>query len=346
MTIRVGLIGYGLAGSVFHAPLIEATPGLELVGVVTSKRAQVEAELPGVRVVEENELLESANIDLVVVATPNRLHYEQARRALLAGKHVVVDKPFTLRSAEAEKLIRMAKREKRMLSVFHNRRWDHDFLTLKQCMEEGRLGPVHTYRARFDRYRPAVKERWKEQDAAGGGTLYDLGSHLIDQALTLFGEPDTVWAEVRSQRDGAAAPDWFHMVLGYDKGVRVILDSGSVVAEPGPRFEVHGTHGSFITYGADRQEEALKAGLRPGDSGWGENRTEERAWLTKFESDQLQREQIPSLRGQYEVFYQGIRDAILAKARPPVAPQEAARVIRVIERALDSSREKRMVPFK
>ncbi|PTX58888.1 scyllo-inositol 2-dehydrogenase (NADP+) [Melghirimyces profundicolus] len=344
--IRTGLIGYGLSGSVFHAPLIRAVPDLELLKVVTGRRRQVTEELPDVLPVEKaEELFDDPGIDLVVVTTPNRLHYVQAKKALEAGKHVVVEKPFTLRVDEAWELTRLAEAKGLFLSVFHNRRWDSGFLTLRRYIGEGRLGEVHTYRARFDRFRPEVRNRWKERDPEGGGTLYDLGSHLIDQALLLFGEPRTVWADVRNQRVGSTTPDWFHLVLQYENGRRVILDSGSMVLEPGPTWEVHGTRGSYIQTGMDSQEESLKRGLRPGDPGWGEEPAEHHAFLTESGEEGLRKERVRSLKGRYETFYRGVRDAIREGRPAPVTPVEATRVIRVIERAIQSSRTGQVLPY-
>lgn len=337
-SLRVGIIGYGLAGSVFHAPLIESVRGLKWVAVVTaSRREEVVRAHPHVKVLSDVEtLLSDPTVDLVVVATPNDSHFSLAERALLADKHVVVDKPFVIRSQEGEKLDKLARERGRVLSVFHNRRWDNDFLTLRACIESGRMGEVHTYHAQWNRYRPHVRDRWRERDEAGAGTLYDLGSHLIDQALCLFGKPDTVTADVLAQRQGAKATDYFHLVLAYGEGRRVVLRGGSMVKEAGPRFEVHGEQGSFIKYGLDSQEEALKAGMRPGETGWGEDDARRYATLFLDVSGQTFSERVPTRPGSYECFYQGVRDAIYGTASIPVTAIEATDVIRVIELALES----------
>ena len=265
--IGVGLAGYGLGGSVFHAPLIQAAPGLRLHAVATSRAGQVHRELPGVRVVASAEqLLEDPAVELVVVAAPNAVHHRLAAAALRAGRHVVVDKPFTLSVAEADELIALAGAADRRLSVFHNRRWDGDFLTVRRCLEADLLGEVSSF-VSLRPLPPVPKGGWKEEAVPGSGVLWDLGPHLIDQALQLFGTPATVWADVAVQRPGVEAVDYVHLVLGYGR-LRVLLHAGMEVREPGPRFEVHGDRGSFVTWGMDTQEAALRAGGRPGDPGW------------------------------------------------------------------------------
>ncbi|PTM53306.1 oxidoreductase [Desmospora activa] len=346
-SLRVGIIGYGLAGSVFHAPLIESVPGLNWVSVVTtSKREEVIRTHPQVEVKADAEALFSDPVvDLVVVATPNDSHFSLARQALLAGKHVVVDKPFVIHSWQGEELDKLAKERGRVLSVFHNRRWDNDFLTLRSCIESGRLGEVHTYHAQWNRYRPHVRDRWRERDEVGAGTLYDLGSHLIDQVLTLFGEPETVTADVLAQRQGTAVPDYFHLVLAYGERRRVVLRGGSMVKGESPRFEVHGDRGSFIKFGLDSQEEALKAGKRPGQPEWGEDDARLYATLSLDVDGQAFFERVPTRPGAYECYYQKVRDAVKGTAAIPVTAAEATRVIRVIELAMESHAQGRTLPW-
>ena len=265
--IGVGLIGYGLGGSVFHAPLIQAEPGLRLQAVVTSRAEQVGRELPGVRVVgSADELLEDPAVELVAVATPNAVHHRLAAAALRAGRHVVVDKPFTLTTAEADELIELAAAADRRLSVFHNRRWDGDFLTVRRGVEDGVLGEVTTFVSRYDRFRPVPKGSWKEAAGPGSGLLWDLGPHLIDQALVLFGPPRTVWADLGVQRPGVEAVDYLHLALGYGR-LRVVLHAGMLVRDPGPRFEVHGNRGVAGHLGARPargQGHPDRRGRRPG----------------------------------------------------------------------------------
>jgi scyllo-inositol 2-dehydrogenase (NADP+) len=341
--IGVGLIGYGLGGSAFHAPLVQAEPGLRLHAVVTSRAAQVERELPGVRVVASaGELLEDPAVELVVVAAPNAVHHELAAAALRAGRHVVVDKPFALTTAAADELIGLAAAEGRLLSVFQNRRWDGDFLTVRRCLEAGLVGAASSFVSRYDRFRPVPKGGWKEAAVPGSGVLYDLGPHLIDQALVLFGLPGTVSADLGVQRPGVEAVDWVHLVLGYGR-LRVLLHAGMLVRDPGPRFELHGDRGSFVKGGLDGQEEALRAGGRPGDPGWGSEPPERHGTLTGEVAGLELRGRLATVPGAYQSFYAAMAAAIAGDGPVPVAAAEARDTIMVIEHALQSSREGRVV---
>lgn len=345
MTINVGLVGYGLAGSVFHAPLISSVRGLTLTSVVSSKIDTILRDYPAVTVLPTLErLLEQPDISLVVIASPNETHYPYAKQALEAGKHVIVDKPFVIQAGQADELIALARRQNVLLSVYQNRRWDNDFLTIRDLVQTGLLGDIITYEAHYDRFRPDIKNRWREQDLPGSGILYDLGAHLVDQALELFGPPETVWASVLAQRTGALVDDYFHLVLGYRQR-QVILHSGSLVREQGPRFQLHGTKGSFIKYGLDPQEDDLKAGKRPGDPGWGEDRPEDYGDLTIDVNNLSVKGKVKTLPGAYEMFYQGIVEAITQGKPAPVQPEEARNVIRVIECAQQSSKEGRAIAF-
>ncbi|WP_129357129.1 oxidoreductase [Sorangium cellulosum] len=338
--VYVGLIGYGLAGAVFHAPLIRSVPRLRLAAIATRREGQVMTDHSGVAVHPTPEvLIAEPGIDLVVIATPNETHFPLARAALEAGKHVVVDKPFTITSAEADELIALAARRGRLLSVFQNRRWDADFRTVRHCIEQGLLGEVASYEAHFDRFRPAIKQGWREQESPGSGILYDLGAHLIDQALLLFGPPRAVTADLLAQRPGARAVDYFHLTLDHGRR-RVILRSSTLAREPGPRFAVHGAGGSFLKYGIDGQEEALKAGKRPGAPAWGQ---EDPRWHGTLLTADGERRVIESLPGAYEAYYEGIAAAILDGGPPPVRAEEARDVIRVIEAAMKSSAERRTI---
>jgi scyllo-inositol 2-dehydrogenase (NADP+) len=341
--IGVGLAGYGLGGSVFHAPLIQAEPGLRLHAVVTSRDEQVRRELPGVGVVgSAAELLEDPAVELVVVAAPNAVHHQLAAGALRAGRHVVVDKPFALSTADADELIGLAEATDRRLSVFHNRRWDSDFLTVRRCLEAGVLGDVSTFTSRYDRFRPVPKGSWKEQDVPGSGVLWDLGPHLVDQALQLFGRPETVWADVGVQRPGVEAVDYLHLALGYGR-LRVLLHAGMEVRDPGPRFEVHGDRGSFVKHGMDLQEQALRAGGRPGDPGWGSEPPDRHGTLTGEVAGLELRGRLESVPGDYGAFYAAMAVAIRGDGPVPVPAAEARDVIMVIELALASAREGRVV---
>jgi len=334
MTLNVALVGYGYVGKTFHAPLIAATPGLTLHTVVSSKPGKVLADYPRTKVQADlASALADPEIGLVVIATPNELHAPQAHQALEAGKHVVVDKPFTLTVAEAEAVIAHARSANRLLSVFHNRRWDADFLTLQRLVGEGTLGKVRQFTSHYDRFRPIVRDRWREWDVPGAGTWYDLAPHLIDQALVLFGTPDKITADIQKQRDGAKAPDYFHAVLSYPE-VRVILHSSCLVADSRFRFAAHGTKGSLVKHGLDRQEDALKAGRIPGDSGWGED--DGAAFLTVAgEGDATHATPLTLDAGDYRRFYMGVRDAVAGTGANPVPGEQALNVMKLIEKALE-----------
>jgi scyllo-inositol 2-dehydrogenase (NADP+) len=335
--LRTGLIGYGLSGARFHAPLLAAEPAFTLAAVATRRAADVSRDWPGVRVLSQDELLADPSLALVIIATPNDTHAALAERALLAGKHVVVEKPFTLDAAEASRLDALARERGLCLTVFHNRRWDGDFLTVRQLLEQGRLGRLFSVESHFDRLRPQVKARWKEEDVPGGGTLWDLGSHLIDQALQLFGLPESISADLGRQRTGARATDWFHLVLRYGE-LRVLLHSGSVVHEPWPRFVLQGEGDAWHKYGLDPQEEQLGAGLRPGMAGWGVEPPERSGRLSLGGS-------VPGLPGCYEAFYRQLAAAIAGEGPVPVTAASAGQVIRVIQAAVRSAEEGRRIPL-
>ena len=343
--IGVGLVGYGMSGSALHAPLIGAEPRLELRAVVSSDADRVHRDLPTVPVVPAlAALLDDPAIELVVVAAPNAAHHELARAALAAGRHVVVDKPFTVTTGEADDLIRAARDHGRLLSVFQQRRWDADFRTVRRCVDEGLLGRVGTYVARYDRFRPEPADRWSEQDRPGSGVLYDLGSHLIDQALYLFGAPETVWADLQAQRPGASTVDYAHVVLGHGP-LRMILHTGSLVRAPGPRFEVHGDAGSFVKDGIDGQIAALLRGGRPGDPGWGEEPPERNGTLTTQLGGLAATARLASVPGDYGAFYREMAAAVRGEGPVPVPPEQARDVIRVIGCVVESSREGRVVAW-
>lgn len=323
MTIRTVVIGRGLGGKVFHAPLIRAVPALELIGMVGSAEAEV--------------AVVSEEVDLVVISTPNRTHFPLAKSALEAGKHVVVDKPFTTTSGEADELIALAEERQRVLTVFHNRRWDGDFLTVKRLLESGRIGEPSLYEAHWDRFRPALRESWKENPAEGAGLLLDLGPHLIDQALQLFGMPEALSADIGAQRAGSRIDDYFELCLHYGR-MRALLSAAMLVAEPRPRFAVHGTGGSFLKFGLDPQESELKGGLSPAQAGFD-------ARHGTFTTPEGERQTVPTERGNYLHFYQAVVDAILDGATPPVDAADAREGLRIIEAALTSAREGRVARF-
>lgn len=336
--LRVALIGYGFAGKTFHAPLIRSVPGLVLDTVVSRDAGKVHADLPNVDIVADAAAaFVDPRLDMVVIASPNDTHVPLARAALEAGKHVVVDKPFALDLAQARELVAIAERERRVLSVFQNRRWDTDFLGVRQLMEAGRLGKVMHFESHIDRFRPQVRARWREQAVAGSGLWYDLGPHLVDQALCLFGVPDRVQASLAMQRDGGEAVDWAHVVLEYDQR-RVILHASMLVAGGSPRFIVHGTQGSVVKQKIDPQETQLLAGMRPGDAGWGEDTDN----LLLYDGNGNVEHFAPP-RGDQSRYYAAFRDAVQGHGPNPVAPRQAITVMAVIEAAMASATEGKSV---
>jgi scyllo-inositol 2-dehydrogenase (NADP+) len=314
--IRVGLIGYGLAGAVFHEPLIEACNQLELAAVLTSREQRL-------RVSSLEELLERS--DLVVIASPNQTHFPLAKAALESGRHVIVDKPFTVTLAEADELIEIAEGGSRILAVFHNRRWDGDFLTIKRILPE--LGDLLLFEASWDRFRPTIKQGWREDPAPGSGVLNDLGPHLVDQALQLFGWPSSISADIAIERQGANVDDCFEVTLHYER-MRVCLRSSAMRTVPRPRFAVHGAKGMFVKHGLDPQEDQLKAGIRPGDAGFGETSDHGSIVL----ADGRERP-VPTERGNYQAFYDAVAAAIVDGAPVPVTSEQARDGLLLIELA-------------
>ena len=342
--IRVGLIGYGMAGRVFHAPVIASVPGLRLAKVVERRANESAERYPSVEVVRDaDEVIGDDEIDLVTVATPNASHFDLARRALVAGKHVVVEKPFTTTSAEADELIKLARERGRLITVNQNRRWDGDFLTVRRLVGAGLLGRLVEYESHYDRFRSAPKPNaWREAEGPGSGILFDLGSHLVDQAQVLFGLPRTITADIRIQRDFATTDDNFELILDYER-LKVTLEAGMLVREPGPRFALHGTRGSFVKFGMDPQEEALKAGRTPAGPGWGEE-PEERWGTLDAEIGGLHvAGRVETVAGAYQAFYRNVLDAIAGRAEIAVTPDEARNTIRTLELAVQSNRERRTV---
>src|SRR3954451_2025567 len=344
MALNVAIVGYGLAGSVFHAPLIEATEGLDLRAVVTrdpGRREQLAREHPGVRAADRVEDV-LAEVDLVVVATPNRWHAPIARTELDAGRHVVVDKPLAVTAADAQDLVERAARAGRAVIPFHNRRWDDDFLTLRELVADGRLGRVLRFESRFDRWRPAVRdELWREggDPEEGGGLLLDLGSHLSDQAVQLLGPPVAVYAETDVRRPGAQVEDDVFVALEHEGGARSHLWAGVLAAHLAPRFRVLGDRAAFTSEGLDPQESQLRDGLRPGDEGFGVRPRE--AWGALHDGERA--EPVPMRRGAWPDFYAGVEAALSRGAPAPVAAQDGAAVIALLEAARRSARTREVV---
>jgi predicted dehydrogenase len=338
--LRVGLIGYGYASRTFHAPLIAGVPGLVLAAVSSRDAARVHADWPALEVLPDaHALIARADLDLIVIASPNDSHHPLARAALSAGRHVVVDKPFTLTLAEARELVALAHARGRLLSVFHNRRWDGDFLTLRALIQRGELGRVVHLESAFDRYRPVVRERWRESAAPGAGLWFDLGPHLLDQALQLFGWPQAIALDQAVLRDGGRSDDWFQARLRYP-GRRVVLRASMLAAAASPRFVVHGTQGSWLKQGLDPQEEALKSGARPSwpaGPDWGADR--QVSLLTRTDGDALRNESLPLAPGAYGNFYAALRDALQGRGANPVPASQACAVMACLELGQRSARE-------
>jgi scyllo-inositol 2-dehydrogenase (NADP+) len=333
--IRTALIGYGSVGEKIHAPLISVCKDLELVAVVERNSERSKEKYPEVEVFKSFEdLLESDTAELIIIVTPNEFHYPQAKKALEAGKHLVVDKPVTVHSNEAIELKRIADERGLLLSVFQNRRWDGDIRTIQKILAEGVLGRIVHFESHFDRFRPNLVDNWREKEVPGNGITYDLGTHLIDQAIMLFGKPNWVYAEILKQRSGAIADDFFDITLMYD-GIKARLTASVLVNAPLPKFLLLGERGSYIKFGLDVQEKAFKAGEIPDGVNWGLESSE--AWGQMYLENSSA--SYPTERGDYRLFYQNIADAIHGKAPLKVKMEEAILVLQIIEAAFRSNAE-------
>jgi predicted dehydrogenase len=339
--IRVGMIGYGFVGKTFHAPLIQSVPGLQLAFIGSTQADKVHADIPSATVIADRDAVAThPDVDLVVLASTNETHLPLAKAALLANKDVVVDKPFTLTLADARELAALAGKQGKLLAVFQNRRWDSSFLGAKRVLQQGLLGAISHYESHYDRYRPNVRVRWREMPGPGAGLWFDLGPHLVDQALELMGLPDSMFANFAAQRDGATTDDWAHVELIYPKA-RAILHSSVLVAGGVPNFIIHGVRGSWVKYGLDVQEKHLMAGEKPGAPGWGADPVR----ATFYDGAAGTQTEIPVPDGNQAMFYSGVRDAILGKGRNPVPPAQAVAVMAVIETAIRSGVEGRILPL-
>ena len=350
--IGVAVIGFGLAGRVFHAPFVSAVPGLRLEAVVQRKGDDAAKAYPGTRILRSvEEALADPAVQLIVVATPNETHFDLARQALLAGKHVVIDKPFAATSEQAQELKQLSVRHKLVLAPFHNRRWDGDFLTVRKLLAEDAVGRLVTCESHFDRFRPLPRENtWKEGANPSNGLLFDLAPHLLDQVLTLFGLPEGITASVRRDRDRTGIEDAFDITLEYPR-LRAHCRSSMLACDAAPRFLLHGTRGSFKKYGLDPQEPALVAGAKVPRMGEGEWLAEPEAnWGTltvapnPAEPATLTRTRIRTELGDYRLYYSNVRDAIRGTATLAVTPEDGYRTIKLLELARQSSREQRTLP--
>jgi predicted dehydrogenase len=347
--IRVALLGYGLAGAVFHAPLIASVEGLELAAIVThdeERRARARRDHPNAALLGSPEEVweRVGDLDLVVVAAANRAHVPLARSSIEAGLAVVVDKPLAASAGEGRSLVRDARERGVMLTVFQNRRWDGDFLTVRGLLEEGPLGEVARFESRFERWRPELSGGWRESGDPhdAGGLLNDLGSHLVDQALFLFGPAAKVYSELDTRRAGAQTDDDSFVALLHESGVRSHLWMSAVAAQLGPRFRVLGSRAAYVKFGIDVQEELLHAGRRPDDPLWG--REPEDRWGSLGAGDELRR--IPTVPGAYQRFYEGVMLALREDAPPPVDPDGVVAGLEVLDAARKSARERRVVELR
>lgn len=340
-SLRVGLLGYGYAGRTFHAPLLRAVPGLELSLFGSSKTEEIRAAFPEASVcVDMLEAATDPTLDLVVLATPNESHFPLASAALKAGKHVVVDKPFTVTHAEARELLQLSRQQNRLLSVFHNRRWDSEILATKAVLNSGALGRVTHYESHMDRFRPNVRHRWREDPGPGAGLWFDLGPHLIDQTIHLFGLPDSVLASFATLREGGQTEDWAHVQLLYPR-MRAILNATLLSSGGVARTVIHGTKASFAKFGADVQEDQLKSGMEPDAEGFGVDPDPG----ILYDGATGQRTEIPVPPANQMGFYEGIRDALLGLAPNPVPAESSAAVMAILEASFESGAQGKVVPL-
>ncbi len=346
--VRVGLIGFGLAGQAFHAPVIQGVSGMELACILERRGTHAREKYPEVRIVRSlDEMLADKDIQLCVIATPNDSHFEYAQACLLAGRDVVVDKPFTPTLAESEELVRLAAEHGRLITVYQDRRWDGDFGTVKKLVASGQLGTIVEYEARYDRFRLEPKANaWRERaDQPAAGVLFDLGPHVIDQALVLFGEPQAITASAFRQRETSQVDDSFDVCLEYSS-MRAMARARIIAFAPGPHFLIHGTKGSFVKYGMDPQEARLRAENFPRGTDWGADwgEEEEELWGT-LSLVGKPGVKIRTERGDYRAFYANVRDTIAKKAELDVTPQQALRTMRAVVLAHKSSLERRTVAW-
>lgn len=346
--VNVALAAYGMSGTVFHAPVLDAHSGFNLKKILERSGTQRSRErYPDVTVVKDfDQILQDKDIDLVIVNTPEHTHFDLTKQALKAGKNVVVEKAFTPTSAEAQTLIDLARKSNCMLSVFQNSRFHGDFLTIKKIIENQLLGELVELEVHYDRFRNFIQqETWKEEPKPGTGTLYNLGSHIIDQVLQLFGRPDTVFADIRIQRPGGKIDDNFEVIMSYE-GLKVTLKSSYLVKEPGPRYTLHGTNGSFLKPGGDTQEAFLKAGGSPLDEAFGTD-PEDQWGLLNTEMNGVQfRGKVETLKGSYLEYYENIYNAIRKDEELFVKPEQAKETIEMIEAAMKSNQEKKVITTK
>jgi predicted dehydrogenase len=343
--IKAGLVGFGISAKVFHAPFLTTIPEYELVSVVERTKNESQKLYPSVKVVRTiDELIFDPEIDLIVITTPNETHFPYAMQAMKGNKHVVLEKPFANSSNEAMQLVEEARRSRTILSVYQNRRYVSDFLTIKEIIEQGLLGEVHEFIAHYDRYRAEAKPNaWREELKPGSGILYDLGSHLIDQVLSLFGVPETINADIQMQRPHSKVDDYFLLQLNYGF-LKVLLHAGMLVREPGPRYMIHGTKGSFIKHGEDPQEAALRAGATPIGESWGEEPADFHGLLHTETNEGIIKKIYPSKKGDFGNYYRNLYKSIIHGTSLNEKPEHGYNTVRMIELAFESHQKHCTIP--
>jgi scyllo-inositol 2-dehydrogenase (NADP+) len=346
--IDAAVVGFGLGGRAFHAPIINAVPGLRLAAIVQRHGNEAQEIYPGARIVRDlDELLAMKSVSLIAIATPNETHFPFVKKCLEAGRHVVVDKPFTTTLAEARELVEIARRNDRMLTVYQERRCDGDFRTVQDLLAKRTLGKVVRFESAFDRCRPQVKaDSWKEEPKPGSGMFFDLAPHLVDQTLELFGPPQSVLADIRIERENSRTADAFDLTFYYKDALRAILAQSMLAPDPRPHYRLQGTRGVYVKHALDPQEALLRAGKAVGGDDWGVELEKDWGTLTLWDGDELTHQKVPTLRGDYRDFYAQVRDAILGNAKPPVTTDEALRLMYTLELCEESSRKRMPLPWK
>ncbi len=340
--IKTAIIGYGFSAKTFHIPFIDALNQFELVAISTSNGEAVAKDWPGTKhFANASELLIESDAELVIITAPNDVHFSLAKQAIENGKHVIIEKPFVTNAEDGEALIKLAKENNRTLSVYHNRRWDGDFLTVKKLIEEKRIGEIKHFESHFDRFRPEVRQRWREQATDGGGILFDLGSHLIDQALELFGVPESISAECKMMREASTTVDYFDVVLHYPNHL-AILHGDLFSAGPNKRFTLKGTKGSYEKLGLDPQEPRLIEGIQPIEPSWADETPDNYGRLYRADDSEI----VTTETGGYQHYFLQMAEAIRNNTAPPVKAEDALWNIKLIELAMESSRSGQKLPVK
>lgn len=342
--VIVALASFGMSGKVFHGPLLKVNPNFRVKLVLERSKELSKALLPDATIVKSyDDILTDTEVELVVVNTPDRLHYTMVKQALEAGKHVVVEKPATLRSAELQELIELAQAKGLVFTVFQNRRWDGDFRTVQKVIKEAKFGRLVEFESHYDRYRTEITpDSWKEEGDEYCGVLYNLGAHMVDQAYVLFGKPQTVTAHLKTVRTGGKVADYYDIRLDYE-GFSALLKSSYLVMDPGPRYTINGEYGTFKKWGSDGQEELLQAGNLPKGDDWGKEETDWWGTLVYTENDEQVEELVETLPGDYRIFYDKLFEAIRNNKALPVNPAEALEVLKILEACLFSNKQRQTV---